>query len=366
MAGRKMSKPEVIYITNMYPSEERPYYGTFVQNSFKKITQLGRYAAVIALNNNKSKLMSYIFFYCKTFSRLVRFDGIAYIHYVTHSAPPALVAKLFNPKLKIILHFHGSDAFPEKNEGNFRRKIKKIIAKSAIRLSYKIVVPSDEFKGKIVEAYGIDGGAVFVNASAGVDASLFKKGARKQRSADESSKKILFVGRMIDGKGALLFARILAEIFKLPEMSTGVSVTFVGQGPEKQSAQKILENHIASGSVGFVDFVSQAELVRYYQEADIFIFASTREGESLGLVLIEAIFCGAVPIALRNVAASSILKSDSSGFLVAESENDMKEKLVKLLRLKREELELINSELIEENKKYDAEQVGLSLNEILQ
>jgi L-malate glycosyltransferase len=354
--------PSILFVTNLYPSEQKPYLGTFVKSSVDSLRFKGRIVDVVALRQDKPKLLAYLLFYNEIARKLVSYSGIVYVHYVTHSVLPVLLAMFLNSGFKVVLHFHGSDAFPEASEGRIRRKLKEMIAKSALKRADKIVVPSAEFKSSMVQEYKLGQERVYVSPSGGVDSSLFRENP-SLRSEDTTT--VLYASRMIPGKGVVLAAAAFKKAYDENRHKTKLVAKFVGEGPERAIAEEILDKEISSGVVEFLDLLDQRELVRLFQAADIFLFPSTRKGESLGLVLIEAIYCGAVPLAIDNLAARSILNCASTIRILAADKTMFVDKLQALLGSSKEDLKHIHEQLLKVNRKYDSSLVAEELSEIL-
>lgn len=309
-------------VTNLYPTQEKPYFGTFVRQSAEAISEICKNVNVISLTQFGTGPSGYIKFYWRAFKETLKCDDIIYVHYVSHSSIPILLSKFFNRKLIIILHFHGSDAFPELYEGRLRKYIKYVICKLAISKSNKIVVPSEYFKNKMMSKFKLASPPI-VSPSGGVDDAVFYRPITK-KSAIDGKLRILFASRMIDGKGSEFAAKLALEIAQLFD---NIEFNFIGSGDRYICTKQILLPLIKNGQCYLGESVSQLELANYFKESDIFLFPSTREGESLGLVLVEAMSCGAVPIAFNNGACSEILSQE----LIANTEEEFKLILVRVI-----------------------------------
>lgn len=297
------NKPKLICVTNLYPTESRPYFGTFVKNFSEGLRRFGWDIEVKSLTDFGSGVFAYLNFYISTFLRLLRYEGIVYVHYVSHSAPPVLLAKVFNRRIRLVINYHGSDAFPENYEGQCRKKIKRIICSLANSQADLIVAPSAYFARKLEEAYSLKAGSVQVSYSGGIDTKIFHLGLSKP-SLKDGIARFVFASRMIEEKGCYLAVEAAKA---LCERVPGIMVSFVGDGPERTKMQLLLERHVSEGKCKFHGALAQGQLAEKLRESDFFLFPSYREGESLGLVLIEAMACGALPVAVRRGAVSEIL-----------------------------------------------------------
>lgn len=292
---------KILVVSNMYPTTEKPYFGTFVKSCVDGYLSQGIKVDLSTING--SGLIAYLKFYLSAFikSAFRKYDFV-HVHYVSHSAPPVYLARLFK-KFKILLNFHGSDAFPEVYESSLRRKIKKKICQLVLKKTNAAIVPSDYFKEKIIKSYKFD--KIIVSPSGGVDRTLFK-------NKPAAGRVVMFAGRMIKEKGPLIAAKAIKANEALID-----KVIMIGDGPELV----IVKETLAGINVEYYDMLPREKLAVKMTEIDIFLFPSVREGESLGLVLIEAIFSGCVPLALDNGAVNEILPDLCEIQLVTNLEN---------------------------------------------
>jgi glycosyltransferase involved in cell wall biosynthesis len=308
---------KVLVVSNMYPSEDKPYWGTFVKECVDGYLREAVDTEIVVIK--KSGIIGYIKFYCCIFLKIIltHYD-VVHVHYVTHSVLPVLLARIFK-EFKVLLNFHGSDAFPEVHERPVRRKLKNIISNVAIKFSDLVIVPSNYFKEKMNSIYELKD--VFVSPSGGVDEQLFRFSA-------EGGKKVLFAGRMLHEKGPVIAANSVKSCWQYLD-----AAIFIGDGPEKQNVIDML----SSLPVTYLDLLPHAELAKNMALHDIFLFPSTRDGESLGLVVIEAIFSGMIPLVMNNGAMKDIIPDQYHELLIANCEDEYINKLEILLTLSSEE-----------------------------
>lgn len=134
--------------------------------------------------------------------------------------------------------------------------------------------------------------------------------------------KVLYVGRGTVEKRAYLVGRIA---WLCSEQEIPAQVTLVGRG---------LFDAVLDGDRKYCRFAGEisdpAELQQFYEEADVLLLTSSREG--FPLVIMEAMANGAITIA-TNVGGISVHVTDGvNGFLVdAEDEEHVVQKIVYLL-----------------------------------
>lgn len=95
---------------------------------------------------------------------------------------------------------------------------------------------------------------------------------------------VLFVGRLVGYKGVDVLLRALQG---LP-----MRAVIVGDGPKRQALEALAAELGVSGQVRFLGQVSDAERLRRYREADVFVLPSVSRQEAFGMVQIEAMLCG--------------------------------------------------------------------------
>ncbi len=303
MASAKDSSNKIVYVTNLYPTESRPYFGTFVENSAEGLRACGWDVTVLALPHFGEGAIAYIKFYFAVFKFLMGYSGIVYVHYISHSSLPVSLAKIFNKKLKIVLHYHGSDAFPESHEGKFRGVIKDTVCKLANRSAVAMAAPSIYFANKLSSKFGLGVNQIIVSPSGGFNPEVFHPPAEKPSGRDGIIR-VLFASRMLEEKGCLIAAKAALLI---ADKHLNVEFSFVGYGPLQGKVHQILEDLVSQGRCKLYGLLPQSELAAKFGEADLFLFPSYREGESLGLVVVEAMACGAFPLAFDRGALREFL-----------------------------------------------------------
>lgn len=158
----------------------------------------------------------------------------------------------------------------------------------------------------------------------GVDANIFYSSALESKSKDEFQ--ILFVSRLIEGKG-LQF--IIPELEKIQDnIDRKVKLIIVGNGPYRESLEKLTRQCDVEKYVQFEGQKSREELLMYYQKADVFILPSQQEG--MPNVVLEAMACG-LPIIMTPCEGSKELMGDN-GYVISTEE--FPEKLILLANQK--------------------------------
>ena len=347
---------KILVVSNMFPNKNNPSYGTFVRNFCDQLNELNiEYdLAVMTKTNSKiKKLKKYIEFYIVCFFKIIfRKYDLIYVHYASHSSLGVLLASKFK-NIRIFTNVHGSDVFPEnKKQQNMQKYTQKILNKSD-----KIIVPSDYFKETVTHKYNIEENRIFVSPSGGVDTRIFFDTNKAKTSSIFT---IGYVGRLSYKKGWDILVKACSMFdFKY-------KLIIVGDGPERQKLLECIEKYNIQDFVELRGLLSQKELCEIYNEMDVFVFPTQRDGESLGLVSIEAMACGTPVIASDYAAPAKYIIDGYNGFKFAPGNvNDLANKIKTFKLLDTKEIECLILGAKETAKKYSKEAALRSMDEIL-
>lgn len=127
------------------------------------------------------------------------------------------------------------------------------------------------------------------------------------------SKKVIFVGRLEFGQKR---PDRLVNIWKLLEQNyPDWSLYFVGDGPDRDKLEKM----VADLGLQNVFFEGFKDPIPYYQEAAVLCMTSDFEG--FGLVLLEAMSLGVVPVVFNNWEnLQDIVTHQKTGFLIPKDD----------------------------------------------
>lgn len=308
---------KILIVSNMYPDEKHPSAGIFVKKFCDEISKIGiEYDLGIMrwYDNKLEKAVNYIKFYAGTFIKILygKYDLI-YIHYASNSSVPVLWASKLK-KLTIYTNVHGSDIVPEnKTQEKFQKCTRKVLKQSD-----KIIVPSEYFKQYVCNKYQLNPNIIHIYPSSGIDMNLFRQLSSEiiDLKLDEYKveKKLVtfcYVGRISASKG---WDTYLKAIKILKERKKKANYILVGSGAEKNQLEVLEKRLNVEENLIRFDLLPQEELVSIYNVSDAFIFPTRREGESLGLVAIEAMACGTPVIASDFAAPKYYVQEDVNGY----------------------------------------------------
>ena len=135
---------------------------------------------------------------------------------------------------------------------------------------------------------------------------------------------ILSVGELIPRKGFHVLIRAF-QILQQDYHLENAHLIIVGEGRYKKKLAELIQTHKLESTVHLVGAKPHCELCLWYNAADLFCLASSREGWPN--VLMEAIACGLPVIATNVWGAPEIIKSDEIGFLARREPADLAQKI---------------------------------------
>lgn len=106
----------------------------------------------------------------------------------------------------------------------------------------------------------------------------------------------------------------LQAFAQLLETHPKMTLTFIGQGPERNSLEKMSRELGVSGSVRFLGQLSNSGVLAELAKAQFFVLPSVREG--FGTVYLEAMASGCITIGTEGEGVTDLIVSGENGFLI--------------------------------------------------
>ena len=222
-----------------------------------------------------------------------------------------LYAKLFRKKFIL---WSGSTT----HETSWRRTISKPLVWSMVKGADAYLAYGTRAKEYLI-SLGAKPEKIFI-AYQTIDIETFQKELKKWQRQKEKVKKgigiktdkvILFVGQLIERKGAVY---LIKAFKKIKEELADVSLLIVGYGELEEK----LKDFVSKEKIRDIFFVGGAdwpEVAKFYAIADLFVLPSLEE--VWGLVINEAMAAGLPVVATKVVGSSEdLIKEGKNGFLV--------------------------------------------------
>lgn len=350
---------KILLLSNMYPSTSYPSYGIFVKNFADNLESNGiTYDKVVMLKSNTKlkKLYTYFTFFIKAFfTVLLKKYDIVYIHYPSITAIPVLIVSKIK-KINIYTNIHGTDADPVTEK---EKKLEKNTGK-AVKISEKIIVPSQYFKDMISKKYNLAEEKISVYPSGGINTELFYpqleneiEATRKELLVESEEMIIGFVSRIEKPKGWKIFIEALNELKKQKKLMN-VKVIIIGSGSEENKLKTLITEYQLSENVITKKLVSQSELNNYFNAFDFFVFPT--EKESLGLVALEAM-ATKTPVIGSNIAPlNNYIVPKETGFLF-EKENpiELTKAIINMMELNTADFAEMKEQAFKKSQEYTRE-----------
>ena len=162
----------------------------------------------------------------------------------------------------------------------------------------------------------------------GVDLALFTPSSNEEQIALKNTRNletqhlVMSVGWLIERKGHHL---IIEALPMLPD----VTLAIAGSGPDLEKLRKQAEELNVANRVLFLGALSQPELNKWFQAADVSVLASSREGWAN--VLLESMASGTPVVATRVWGTPEVVQTPSAGVLVERNPEDIARGLREIL-----------------------------------
>ena len=216
------------------------------------------------------------------------------------------------------------------NESVSEKYIKEILL-----AQYHIVASS--FSRDAVVYEGVNNKSVYI-IPYGVDDSFF---VESERNYSSELIKVLFIGKINQQKG-------IAQVLEAAKFINSKSVEFEIVGPGIEFCSELYEPY--KEFVTFRGFMLHEALFNSLRGSHIFVFPTM--GEGFGLVLLEAMAAGLVPITTRNCGGADIVENGVNGFLVEVGDTSAIVEIIIWCKEHPNELDKMSHKAVDTARKY--------------
>lgn len=252
-------------------------------------------------------------------------NTVCHVHFNNALYPLRILTEMGYIEPKVIVTFHGYDAFLENRE-SFQEKYGFFYEKYV-----KAVTVNSRYLKQQLLTLGIPEVLIHI-IPIGIDSNYFK-GTVKQISA-KLPIKLITVGRLVQLKGHR-FA--IEAVKKIKDAGYNLDYTIIGAGTYLETLKTQVTEHGLTDVIHFKGKANQDEVKRALNESHIFLMPSTYDDktgrrEAFGLVSIEAQAMGLPIVGFNSGGFPDTIIEGKTGF-TAEDRNveDLTNKIVQLL-----------------------------------
>ncbi len=279
---KNREKPlKILVITNMFPSSDKPSFGTFVKEQVESLRKEGMEIDVMFVNGDKSKL-AYLFAFPRLWARLLtRRYNLIHAHYVFSGIIAR--AQFIYP---VVLTHHGSQVFD-----TWQAPLCRIVT----RFMDRTIVMSPEMKerGRLRDSIIIP---------CGIDFELFrpvsKDRARMELGLPKDKKLVVFIGQYY--KQNKRWDLVQASVKLLQENDPDVELILVSDKPLR-------------------------EIPKYLSACDVLVLLSNGEGSPM--VIKEAMACNLPIVSVAVGDVKDVIGGTEGCYICSQDIHDVAEKL---------------------------------------
>ncbi|MDT0686856.1 glycosyltransferase family 4 protein [Autumnicola psychrophila] len=292
---------------------------------FKNIKKLIKF---LSLKKKFSLTWIYQFNFYKKFEN---FD-VYHIQYGTSSKPFDILKKAGLLKGKLIVSFHGHDAFFPingfiPNNGYYKHLFQ----------GDNLIVANTPYLAGIIRSLGCPDKNLRV-VPVGVDTHYFMPTDSK-KSSDRL--RLITVGRLDPIKGHE-FA--IEAVNKIKNKGYKIKLLIIGEGDHRELLENKIQNLQLEEDIQLLGRRNQEAVKYYLQQSDVFLFTSVplKDGrrETQGLATLEAQACGLPVVAFNSGGIKYTFRNGENGFLCKEFDVDCLVKNIELLFEKKIRIEM--------------------------
>jgi len=214
------------------------------------------------------------------------------------------------------LHFKGSKLYIKVLWRTLQAALKFSIKKYSLKNTALIIPQTQTDFNHLINVFKLDESKISLLPKP-VDTDKFKE-ISKDKAASKlglksDCKYLLHVSNLFNSKGCENIIKVLPELFNdFP----GIKLLVSGGGPKKEELALLSKCLGVENEVIFLGHVSHADLVYYYNIADVFVLPTEIDNEGQPNVIMEAIACN-TPVISTNLPGPSSIISEGLGLIVS-------------------------------------------------
>ena len=152
----------------------------------------------------------------------------------------------------------------------------------------------------------------------GVPDDFIRNADEKYNKNDGGKTKILYVGGLVANKHITSIIQAISMLEK--EYRSHISLEIVGSGPQGEELKELASTLLQDMEVLFTGRLPRNEVTIEMKNSNIFVMIS--EGETFGMVYLEAMLQGCIVIASKDGGFDGIIETGKNGFLCPPGDAD--------------------------------------------
>jgi 1,2-diacylglycerol 3-alpha-glucosyltransferase len=212
-----------------------------------------------------------------------------------------------------------------------------------------IVVPTQSIKKYLTEI-GVNQSISVIPT--GIETKRYKRlpaiRVKEKYRIPQEQNILLFVGRLATEKNVDFLLKAFQKVLAAQPLT---HLILAGGGPDKEKYERYVLTNNLHRNVTFTGFLPRTEIITLFGAADLFVFPSVTDTQ--GIVIIEAMAAGAVPVAVDRLGPHDIIKDNLSGRLTDLNLDEFSGTIVDLLQDQEKRHQLAAAAKIQA-KHYDA------------
>lgn len=187
-------------------------------------------------------------------------------------------------------------------EGLYGKETRSLLAQLDV-VGFRNKAAEDDF----VKKYG-EPKKSFI-AYSGVSEDFLNTGAENTKTFTSPVRNFIFVGSLINRKYPTEIITALSKAYPDGDFS----MTYIGDGADKVRIEEEYKKQGEKGTLTFTGRIPREEIIEYLKQADVFIMIS--RDEIFGLVYLEAMALGVIPVGSKKEGIDGIIRNGKNGFL---------------------------------------------------
>jgi glycosyltransferase involved in cell wall biosynthesis len=304
--------PRLLVVSNMYPSDGNPVFGSFVQRQVDALRRAGAEVRLVANTDARTggwaSFAKYAALSTRTLFAAFRRDfDVVVGHFLYPTADFARMASTLSGR-PLVLVAHGTDVTSVQRDDLLAKASRDALPHAAL-----VVAVSHALEQRLRTELRLPDSVPTAVVNMGVDLATFRPvdDARERIGWAAGERTALWVGNMVPVKGV---PTLLDAFTRVRGAGAADRLVLVGDGPLRSELEARVRELGIADAVSFTGRLSQADVALAMAAADVFVLPSLNEG--LSVALLEAMACGTPCVASAVGGVPEVLDDPACGRLV--------------------------------------------------